>query len=315
MSVYTRVEPDQMQQLVAAYDIGELVEYSGITEGMVNSNFRVCSSGGDYVLTLFEFLTADELNYFLQLIEFLSQRRVACPAPLADRSGHQVQSLNGRPAVLFPCLAGDWLREPDEAACAAVGAMLGRMHRVGQGFPMYRYNDTALEWWRNAAQSVLPFLDPGQEALLRQELGWQQQQVSIALPEGVIHGDLFRDNVLFDGGRLSGFIDFYSACQDRLIYDLAICVNDWCLGDNGLDAGRAAALLGGYHQERRLSEPERRAWPGMLRAAALRFWLSRLVEKHFPRDGEMALYKDPDHFRWILQMHVKAGDALSDLWL
>lgn len=303
MSVYTSVTHAQLQRFLSRYCVGELVAYRGISDGMENSNFLVRTSGGEYVLTLFEARTLQELPYYLDLVLFLSTHGAPCAAPVADGAGQYLGVLNAKPAALFERLPGDWLRSPDAQQCEALGRTLGKMHRVGRQYRPRRVNDTGLAWMQGVAEELLPRLAPDEQVLLREELSYQQRRVFESLPQGVIHGDLFRDNVLFtDTGQLSGVIDFYNACDELLLYDLAITVNDWCVeAGGGLDRTRTQALLRGYHAERPFTPAEREAWSPLLRRAALRFWLSRLREKFHPRPGEMALYKDPDEFKRQLQ--------------
>jgi homoserine kinase type II len=306
MSVFTTVTPEQMGVWLLRYALGELIELKGIASGITNTNYFVTTKAGRYVLTLFEKNSADELPYFLNLMAHLARHGILCPQPLADNAGNYLGELNGKPAALVSCLRGSSLEHPAPQNCAEVGAFLARMHLAGQSYPATMDNPRGPHWWGLTAQSVLPFLDAGERGLLERELAYQAQFREFALPRGVIHADLFRDNVLFDGDQLGGAIDFYYACNDVLAYDLAITVNDWCVkADGALDEDRLKAMLAAYHAQRPLSEQERAAWPALLRAGALRFWLSRLYDFYFPQPGEMTHAKDPGHFRRVLEARIR----------
>lgn len=310
MSVYTRVERSQLELFLARFDLGALVEYQGIGAGVENTNYFVSTDTGEFVLTLFERLGFDELPYFLELMAHLTDQGVPSARPLPDAEGRYLHQLQGRPAALVQRLPGVSVLLPAIEHCAAIGAGLARMHLAGQAFSAVRENQRALAWRRQAAQQVLPCLSEAEQSLLNEELRFQALYRHGDLPHGVIHADLFRDNVLFDGVQLTGMIDFYSACHEALLYDVAVTVNDWCSQADGTpDAARTMALLDGYHAVRPLRAIERGAWPVMLRAAALRFWLSRLLDKHFQREGELTHLKDPDEFKRILKAHIARGEA------
>ena len=308
MSVFTPVSPEQLAGWLEAYAVGPLLALEGIAEGAENTNSVVTTGQGRFVLTLFERLGADELPFYVQLMVHLARRGIPCPAPVADREGGFLGCLNGRPAVLASFLPGASVASPGLAHCAAAGYMLARLHRAGLDFPGRLDNPRGADWRRETAPRVVSFLDGADQALLTEELRAQSMARTIALPRGVIHADLFRDNVLFEGERLSGVLDFYFAGQDCLLFDLAVTVNDWCGTAGGeLDGARAAALLSAYHGVRPLTAPELAAWPLMLRAAALRFWLSRLMDSHQPRAGALVTVRDPAHFRNILARRVEMG--------
>ena len=285
-----------------------------IAAGIENTNYFVTTSQGRYVLTLFERLSAAELPFYLDLMAHLARHGIPCPAPIADLQDRYLQSLNGKPAALVTRLPGKWLERPGEHECGELGALLGRMHLAGRSFPAYLENPRGPKWWRLAAREVLPFLDAKQKDLLEKELEFQSGQRFPDLPRGPVHADLFRDNTLFEKGRISGVIDFYFAGVDCLLYDVAVCVNDWCLvdpqADRRLDEVRTRALLGACHSVRPFSAAERAAWSAMLRAAALRFWLSRLFDFHLPRPGMLVHAHDPEHFRDILELRVQAAAAI-----
>jgi homoserine kinase type II len=316
MSVYTRVERDQLEAFLKNYDLGELESQQGISDGIENTNYFVTTSKGRYVLTLFEALTAEELPFFLDLMAFLAEHEVPSAHPVADRQGSYLRTLNGRPAALVQRLSGASVSQPNAAQCAALGAVLGRLHRLGQQFEQQRENPRGPHWWRETAERVMAHLPAADAAMLRDEIAYQAGHRKDELPRGVIHADLFRDNVLLEGDRLTGLIDFYYACTDVLLYDLAVTVNDWCTTAEGrLDEGLTLALLRAYHVERPLSEQERQDWPLMLRAGALRFWLSRLQDKLFPRPGEMTHIKDPEVYGRILRDRIAQSEKYARLWV
>lgn len=316
MSVYTRVERDQLESFLENYTLGTLRSFQGISDGIENTNYFVTTTKDEYVLTLFESLTIEELPFFLDLMAFLAEHGVPSAHPLADRQGSYLRTLNGKPAALVQRLSGRGVENPSEAQCAALGQMLGRLHRVGQQFEPQRKNNRGPGWWQEAAAKVMPKLSAANRQQLRDEMAYQSGQSRDGLPCGVIHADLFCDNALFDGDRLTGIIDFYYACTDRLLYDLAVTVNDWCKNaDGSLDQGHTLALLCSYHQEQPLSAKDQQLWPVMLRAGALRFWLSRLQDMHFPRPGEMTHIKDPEEYGRILRDRVARADYYCNLWV
>jgi homoserine kinase type II len=308
LSVYTPVSERELVAWLGNYSVGTLVACEPIKAGIENSNYFVTTSQGRYVLTLFERLPADELPFYLDLMAHLARHGIPCPAPIADLHDRYLQQLNGKPAALVTRLPGRALEKPAERECGELGALLGRMHLAGRSYPAYLENPRGPKWWRLAAKEVAPFLDSGQNELLSKELKFQSEQRFPDLPRGPVHADLFRDNTLFEKGRICGVIDFYFAGVDCLLYDIAVCANDWCLQDGGaaLDAGRTRALLAGCEGVRPFTPLERAAWPAMLRAAALRFWLSRLHDYHLPRPGMLVHAHDPEHFRRILEDRVRA---------
>ncbi|MDH5784236.1 MAG: homoserine kinase [Chromatiales bacterium] len=315
MSVYTLVERDELETFLQNYSLGELVEYEGISAGIENTNYFVTTSEQQMVLTLFENHTAEELGYFLDLMAFLAEHDVPSAHPLADNQGNYLRELNGKPAALVMRLSGGVIDEPSVAQCAAIGKALAHLHVEGQQFAGRRDNDRGPRWWRTTRDAVYEWMSGDEQALLEEELSFQTSHRFDTLPRGVIHADLFRDNALFAGDILTGLIDFYYACNDVLLYDVAVTVNDWCSNEEGsMDETRASALLGSYYGVRPISEAEEQAWPVMLRAAALRFWLSRLQDMHFPREGELTHIKDPKVFERILCQRKAAGSDLNRLW-
>ena len=310
MSVFTPVTPEQFSAWLLRYRVGALVQMQGIAAGIENTNYFVTTSGGRYVLTLFEKLTPVELPFYLGLMAHLAQHGVPCPAPATDRDGRLFSELNGKPAALVSRLEGAAVTAPTPAQCGEVGSRLADMHLAGQSYAGRLDNPRGPDWWRDAAPRVGPFLDADGAALLGAELAFQTQHRRRNLPRGPIHADLFRDNVLFEGERIGGVIDFYFAGIDCLLFDVAVTLNDWCIQPGGeIDTPRAHALLAAYHARRPFTAPERDAWPLQLRAAALRFWLSRLYDFYLPRAGELVHAHDPEHFRRILRLRIAHADT------
>ena len=305
MSVFTTVTAEQLEVWLKDYALGTLVELQGIAAGIENTNYFVTTSQGRFVLTLFEKLTARELPYYLNLMAHLAQHGIPCPAPVVSQNGSYLGELNGKPASLVTRLAGKDLVYPTTAECAKVGALLARMHVAGQSYPARMDNPRGPAWWTAVMPAILPFLNKEDAAMLHAEVLRSGTPCADQLPRGPIHADLFRDNILFVKGEIAGIIDFYFACTDALLYDVAITVNDWCAqSDSRLDAARTTALLAGYHAARPFTPAERDAWPALLRSGALRFWVSRLYDYHLPRPGELTHAKDPGHFQRLLRSHI-----------
>jgi homoserine kinase type II len=316
MSVYTSVEQEDLTEFLKQYSLGELVDYKGISAGIENTNYFVTTTEGEYVLTLFEQLSAEELPYFLNLMAFLAEHDIPSAHPLPDREGHYLRNLKGKPTALVKRLHGGDVTEPNINQIEALGTALGHMHTVGMEFGEQRKNRRGPHWWRETIQKVQPCLDEEENKILQQELEYQTSFRHSELPLGVTHADLFRDNALWEGNQLTGIIDFYYACHDVLLYDVAVVVNDWCVKKDGeLDKECVKTFLAAYHQQRPFNSQEQAAWPVMLRAAALRFWLSRLHDLHFPRPGEITHTKDPDVFKRILQNRIQHHEQLQNLWV
>lgn len=319
MSVFTTVNTKQLSEFLTQFDCGQLVSFTGIAAGIENTNYFVTTDRFELVLTLFEHHQPDELYYFLDLMAYLAEHDIPTAHPMRSKSGSYLSELNGKPAALVRRLSGASLDHPTAEECRTMGAALGKMHRVCPGFGGYRAPDRALPWLLETGATLAARLVEDNEgetaALLRDELNFQQDQPRNHLPQGAIHADLFRDNALFAQGRLAGIIDLYYACNDALAYDLAVTVNDWCRNEqDAIDTTRVCALLAGYQSERPLNNDEQIAWPGLLRAAALRFWLSRLKDQYDPREGEMTFQKNPDTFRRLLITHRAQADKTRD-WL
>ena len=316
MSVYTTVTPEELDAWLARYTIGGLVEQAPIAAGIENTNYFVTTERGSYVLTLYERLPADELPFYLNLMAHLAKAGAKVPAPERDRTGALFSLLNGKPAGLVERIDGASVRHPTIDHCAAVGAALAELHVASQSYRARLTNRRGPAWWRQMARVVQSFLTPEQRELLTNEVKFQTGFGKGKLPKGAIHGDLFCNNVLFHDGRVAGIIDFGFAATDFFAYDLAITVNDWCLTGNPdcrLDPMRVAALTRAYHAVRPLNDEERAQWPALLRAAALRFWVSRLHDLHLPRQGELTHAHDPGEYERILRDRVVSPSALPEL--
>jgi homoserine kinase type II len=309
MSVYTTVTPDELDAWLARYTFGALVDLAPIAAGIENTNYFVTTERGRFVLTLYERLPADELPFYLNLMAHLAKAGVEVPAPAPDRTGALFSHLNGRPAGLVSRIDGAPVERPSAEACAAVGDALARLHLASQSYRARLTNRRGPAWWRQAARAVRVFVTPEQNELLTNEVRFQTGFGKGTLPKGAIHGDLFCDNVLFADGRVAGIIDFGFAATDFFAYDLAIAVNDWCVEGNGsgaLDDARMMAMVAAYHAVRALTDDERVQWTALLRAAALRFWLSRLYDLYLPRPGELTHAHDPAPFERILRARAAA---------
>ena len=314
MAVYTEVLPAEIGALTEHLGAGRLLQLTGIPAGIENTNYFVTTTTGEWVLTLFERLRAEQLPFYLGLMQHLARRGLPVPEPRADADGQMLHQVAGKPAALVTRLRGHHQLAPDLHHCAQLGHLLARMHGAVADFALHQPNLRGLAWWQTMAPQLQPFLSTDQQDLLHNEMTFQQQLAAspayAALPRGAVHADLFCDNVLFDGlpghEKLTGAFDFYFAGTDTFAYDLAVCLNDWCLDANDatLDQARAQALVGAYQQTRALSTTELRLLPALLRSAALRFWLSRLGDWYLPRDAALLEPKQPIHFERVLRSRI-----------
>ncbi|MDB5940630.1 MAG: Homoserine kinase [Ramlibacter sp.] len=313
MAVFTEVADDEARELLRRLQLGELRELRGIHGGIENTNYFATTDQGEYVLTLFERLSPEQLPFYLRLMKHLAQRGIPVPEPHAvpgQKQENLLLQVCGKPAAVVNRLPGHSELAPGPQHCATVGAMLARMHLAGRDFPLAQPNLRGLPWWNETVPVVLPYLDPPQADLLRSELAFQNHVAAsssyAALPRGPIHADLFRDNVMFDGRELGGFFDFYFAGVDSWLFDIAVCLNDWCvdLPTGAHDAVRSRAFLHAYASVRPLESAERQLLPAMLRAGALRFWISRLWDFHLPREAALLKPHDPSHFERVLRQRV-----------
>jgi homoserine kinase type II len=313
MAVYTDVAADELAEFLRSYDIGELLSYKGIAEGVENSNFLLHTTAGYFILTLYEKRVAKaDLPFFLGLMTHLARRGVNCPQPVKAKGGEALSALAGRPAAIITFLEGIWPRKPNAVHCAGVGEVLAKMHLAAADFPMARANALSVPGWRplfEQAASRADDVQPGLRAFIAAELDHLESGVwPDRLPQGVIHADLFPDNVFFLGERVSGIIDFTFACTDMLAYDVAICLNAWCFeSDYSFNVTKARALLGAYGRERPLSGAEQDALPLLARGAALRFLLTRLVD--FLNVPKGALVRPKDPLEYVRKLRFQQGVA------
>jgi homoserine kinase type II len=308
MAVYTDVSADDLTRFLSVYDIGELLSYKGIAEGVENSNFLVHAGAGNFILTLYEKRVAeDDLPFFLGLMEHLAARGITCPQPVKNRQGGVLGKIAGRPAAIVTFLDGLWIRRPSPAHCSAVGEALARLHLAGAAFKQKRANALSIESWRPLYEHAKARGDSVRQGLcpeIEMELDELEKSWPRRLPQGVIHADLFPDNVFFLGDKLSGLIDFYFACTDTLAYDVAVCLNAWCFeSDHSYNVTKGRSLLNAYGKVRALSEAERNALPVLARGAAMRFLLTRLVDWLAVPDGALVRPKDPLEYYRKLRFH------------
>ena len=314
MAVYTDVSADDLARFISQYDIGELLSYKGIAEGVENSNFLVHTSAGTFILTLYEKRVAEgDLPFFLGLMEHLAARGLTCPQPVKNRQGGMLGVVAGRPAAIVTFLDGLWIRRPNAGHCAAVGEALARLHIAGADFPIERPNALSVDSWRPLFEHAGARGDsvrPGLCDEIVKELDFLEQSWPRDLPQGVIHADLFPDNVFFLGDRLSGLIDFYFACNDTLSYDVAICLNAWCFEqDHSYNVTKGRALLKAYDGVRAMSADEYAALPVLARGASMRFLLTRLVDWLAVPEGALVKPKDPLEYFRKLRFHQSVKSA------
>ncbi|MDH5391890.1 MAG: homoserine kinase [Gammaproteobacteria bacterium] len=320
MSVYTTIEHDELETFLLRYDVGELVSYQGISAGIENTNYFVSTQKEqqqtEFVLTIFETHAAEEMPYFLELMAHLNEHQVPSAHPIADKQGQMLQSLKGKPAALVQKLKGSSIIDTTPEHCKKLGAALGDLHTAGLSFQQQQTNSRGPHWWHDTTRLLEDKLLAEELQVLHDEMQFQASQSHADIPRGLIHADLFRDNALWYENELSGIIDFYFASTDALLYDVAVTINDWCnQADGSLDFEKVSAFLNAYHQHRPLTPQEKPLWPVMLRAGALRFWLSRLYAVHFPKAGEITHQKDPDEFKHILLQRRQDTDEILSHWV
>jgi len=314
VAVYTDVSVEDLSKFISSYDLGELLSYKGIAEGVENSNFLLHTGSGHFILTLYEKRVAPEdLPFFIGLMEHLSHRGLSCPLPVHDRRNNALNRLAGRPAAIVTYLPGRSVRRPKNEHCGAAGAALARLHLAGDGFHLARRNALSVSGWRPLYQQCRGRADSVAAGLgreIEQELDYLEQNWPRTLPAGVIHADLFPDNVFFIAGAVSGLIDFYFACNDMFAYDVAICLNAWCFEQDGaLNVTKARSLLAGYRGVRDLSPAEIDALPLLARGSALRFLLTRLYDWLEVPPGALVVPKDPIEYYRKLRFHRGVADA------
>ena len=304
MSVYTSVNIEELKIWLQDYAFDNLTDYQGIKSGITNTNYFLMTAHDRFVLTLFEKNTIEDLPYFVDLMAHLAKNSFLCPKPIFKNNGTALSILKNKPALIVTCLKGKELNKPEVKHCKAVGASLAELHMKSANFTAQHQNTRDLNWIKKTAETLFSELPQDESLLLREEILYQEKK-NYKLPKSTIHGDLFRDNVLFLNDQVSGFIDFYYACTDYLILDVAIAVNDWCVNSDGsFDESRLNAFLDAYKKIRSFNDNEDRAWNDVLRLASLRFWVSRLNDFYHAEEGELTFIKDPNHFKKILKKRI-----------
>ncbi|HLX23770.1 MAG TPA: homoserine kinase [Usitatibacter sp.] len=312
MSVFTPVSDDEARALLEHYTLGELEKLEGIAQGVENTNYFLTTTTGEYVLTLFENIPRADLPFYVGLMDHLAGHDVTCPAPMRRDDGAMLAEVNGKPAVIVSRLPGAPVTRPDARRCHRAGEILGAIHVAGEEYDAGLDNWRGHEWRERFAEAVAPKISRAENELITSENRFQGANDDSSVPQGIIHGDYFHDNVLWENDHDGGVIDFYFACDDVLLYDVAIGVNDWCVNpDATLDPVRTREFIAGYERNRPLEDMERELWPVMLRRAALRTWLGRLGYNYFPRDSHMTIPKDHAFSRRLLENHIRDARALA----
>lgn len=314
MAVYTDVGEEELAKFLAGYELGALMSFKGIAEGVENTNFLLHTERGYFILTLYEKrVAAADLPFFIGLMEHLAARGITCPQPVKNRKGNALGELAGRPAMIVTFLEGVWLRRPNAQHCTALGHAMAELHQAGAGFKLRRDNALGIDGWQNLARSATPRADevaPGLAQLILEELAHLEKNWPRTLPAGVIHADLFPDNVFFLGDKLSGLIDFYFACNDLFAYDIAICLNAWCFEiDGSFNVTKGRALLAGYNEVRKLEKREAEALPLLARGASLRILLTRTIDWLNVPAGALVRPKDPLEYLKKLRFHQRIDHA------
>ncbi len=325
MSVYTTIEDNELKSFLSNYEVGELDNYQGISDGIENTNYFVNTDRGRFVLTIFEQHSFEEMQYYLNLMHHLADHKVPSANPVADKQGNYLSQFKNKPIALVERLNGGSIIKTSVNHCQQLGSAMGKMHAAGLSFKTRQNNPRGPAWCQQTALEVMEKLIESEQTILDEEVHFQKADFNnfgrhADLPRGVIHADLFRDNALWDNSgdedKFSGIIDFYYSCDDILLYDLAVTANDWCINEDfSLNKDKVIALLSHYNRFRPLADNEQEYWPAMLRAGALRFWLSRLYDKHFPRAGELVHTKNPDEFKIILADRIKHSDRYFNYWI
>jgi len=304
MSVYTSVNIKELKIWLQDYAFDDLTDYQGIKSGITNTNYFLMTAHDRFVLTLFEKNTIEDLPYFVDLMSHLATCSFLCPKPILKKNGTALSILKNKPALIVTCLKGKEVTNPEVNHCKAVGKSLAELHVKSANFVAQHQNTRDLSWIKKTAETLFNELPQDETKLLREEILYQEKQ-NYKLPKSTIHGDLFKDNVLFLNDEVSGFIDFYYACTDYLILDVAIAANDWCVNSDGsFDESRLNAFLDAYKKIRSFNDNENRAWNDVLRLASLRFWVSRLNDFYHAEEGELTFIKDPNHFKKILKKRI-----------
>ena len=301
MAVYTSINASDLSEWFKKFKFKDFVDFKGISSGVTNSNFLIFMHHSNYILTIFEHNSIEELPFYVDLMTYLSKENFLCPRPIENNSGQALAILKEKPALMVSFLDGTEIAIRDSKSCYSVGKYLAKLHLVTNNFPQSNKNTRGLNWMSDMYLNLKKYLSLEDQKIIELEINYHKKIDKVELPEGIIHGDLFRDNVLFLNDKVSGFIDFYYACNDRFIYDIAIAMNDWCIDEDGkINNLMYLEFIKGYQSERELTDNEQKYLNEALRLAALRFWLSRLDDFHNMKEGEITTTKDPNHFKDIL---------------
>ena len=301
MAVYTSINSSDLTEWFKKFNFENYVDFKGISSGVTNSNYVVFMSNSNYILTIFEHNNIEELQFYVDLMTYLARENFLCPRPIENNSGQALGLLKSKPALMVSFLDGKEIAVRNSNNCYLVGQHLARLHLVTNNFPQSNKNTRDLSWISDIYLNLKAYLSLEDQKIIELEINYHKEIDKSELPEGIIHGDLFRDNILFLNDKVSGFIDFYYACNEKFIYDIAIAINDWCIYDDGkINKLLYSVFIKGYQSERKLTDNENEYFNSALRLAALRFWLSRLEAFHNAKEGEITFIKDPNHFKNIL---------------
>lgn len=303
MSVYTTIDQEELEEFLLNYSLGEITKFTGIHAGIGNTNYVVNTRKSDFIFTIFEKQTEKELNQIFDFLTHLNKKQFPSPVPITNNNGSFLNRIKAKPAALFSCLAGTSIARPNAMQCREVGMYLAKLHLFGEGFSKQKLNSNDLTHWKSVFNRIKPHLAENEVNILASEFDFQLSNISSSLPKGVIHADLFTDNVLFHNDKISGIVDFYDASNDLFIFDIAVTANDWCEENKRINKKKLSALIEGYQRIRPLTVDEKNHLPIIFRLAALRFWLSRLEHQLSPKSGMITLEKDPQVFYHLLEYY------------
>jgi len=301
MAVYTSINSSDLNDWIEKFNFKDIVNFKGISSGVTNSNYLIQTAHSNYILTIFEHNNIEELPFYIDLMTYLAKENFLCPRPIENKNGQALGLLKEKPALMVSFLDGKEKAIRSPKSCYLVGQYLAKLHLTANNFPQLNKNTRGLDWVSDMYLNLKKYLSLEDQGILELEINYHKEMDKVELPEGIIHGDLFKDNVLFLNDKVSGFIDFYYACNEKFIYDIAIAINDWCIDQDGqINKSMFLEFIKGYRSERKLTDNEQEYLNVSLRLAALRFWLSRLEDFYNAKEGEITSIKDPKHFKDIL---------------
>ena len=301
MAVYTSINSSDLNDWIEKFNFKDIVNFKGISSGVTNSNYLIQTAHSNYILTIFEHNNIEELPFYIDLMTYLAKENFLCPRPIENKNGQALGLLKEKPALMVSFLDGKEKVIRSPKSCYLVGQYLAKLHLTANNFPQLNKNTRGLDWMSDMYLNLKKYLSLEDQGILELEINYHKEMDKVELPEGIIHGDLFKDNVLFLNDKVSGFIDFYYACNEKFIYDIAIAINDWCIDQDGqINKSMFLEFIKGYRSERKLTDNEQEYLNVALRLAALRFWLSRLEDFYNEKEGEITSIKDPKHFKDIL---------------